>query len=222
MNSPGAKRSPVAALWVRWRLKLVLCLSAVAITAAVLGYLWGSLSRDRQNRVLVLGNEDIDPETTVTSRALLKQNLLNSQVALRLLSEARNTFTGPVLAHCERSLRNGRIDPSLEPLARKLEQNLDIGQAAAFTFWIQPNDQATPGTIDLQIDGIDLGPFVLGSERSPVTIISRTNETSRLRITSLGPARVLVRAETATSEAATRSLCPGEQYWWDIVIQGGQ
>jgi hypothetical protein len=199
---------------LRWLFGLGLILFVVLVALRVREY----TSREPTNRTLVLGVQDIDPETTMAARSLIKQNLLNPVLALYLLSDVRRSLFGSALAAGELSLKNGKVDASVEPLARGLEKSLDTGQAAAFTFWISPQENSSTERIALQIDNVELGEMTIGPERSAITLIQRKNRQAKLKITALGPQPLVVRAQTAASEAETRELRPGEQSSWDLVF----
>ncbi len=220
LHGSADRRTPRAAKGLGFLLKSALLLVALAGLAGLIQYFISAMVRNPPDRVLELGSDDIDPETTLAARALIRQNLLNPLLTFRLLMEARKELTGTVLADTERLLKDEKVPASVESLARHLEQGLENGQVAAFTFWIESVGKSESKTVDLQLDDVDLGHFALGAERSAVTLIGRRNEEYRLQITALGPGRTALRAETATSVADTRSLRPGEHYTWLVTVKG--
>ncbi len=220
LHRSAYRQTPRAARGLGFLLRSALLLVALAGFAGVIQYFLSHLVQNPPDRVLELGSDDVDPETTLAARALLRQNLLNPLLTFRLLIEARTKLSGPVLADAERLLRDEKFPPSVEALARGLEQGLEDGQVAAFTFWIQSVGKPETKEVDLRLNDVDLGHFALSAERSSVTLIGRRNEEYSLQITALGPGRTTLRAETATSVAETRSLRPGEHYTWFVTVRG--
>jgi hypothetical protein len=75
--------------------------------------------------------------------------------------------------------------------------------------------------VHLQLNGVDLGEFPVGSERYAITLLAKTGSTERLQITALQAqaGSIIYRAETTTTEAVTRRLAVGKSDSWNIVIQ---
>ena len=173
---------------------------------------------DSGSKALELTAQDIDPETTTVARTLLKQNQLSPSVLPALLIEARRRLSSNALLETENALRQGRISPALAPLAKNLADDLENGKAAAFTIWLESDQDAKGQAIDIRLDGVELGVFDL-SNRSAITLVYRTGSRSRIQLTGANQNPTVSRAETASSEARTRRLQMGKNDFWDLVVR---
>jgi len=173
---------------------------------------------DSGSKALELTAQDIDPETTTVAKTLLKQNQLSPNVLPALLIEARQKLSSNELLEAEKALRQGRISPALTPLAKNLADDLESGKAAAFTIWLEPDQDANGQAVDIRLDGVGLGVFDLSS-RSAITLIYRTGSRSRIQLTGTNPSPTVFRAETASSEARTRRLQTGKNDFWDLIVR---
>ena len=173
---------------------------------------------DSGSKALELTPQDIDPETTTVAKTLLKQNRLSPSVLPALLIEARQKLSSNELLEAENALRQGRISPALAPLAKSLADDLGNGKAAAFTIWLEPDQDAKGQAVDIRLDGVELGIFDL-SNRSAITLVYRTGSRSRIQLTGANQSPSVFRAETASSEAGTRRLQIGKNDFWDLIVR---
>ncbi|MGA8657247.1 MAG: hypothetical protein WB586_13965 [Chthoniobacterales bacterium] len=193
----------------------------VAALAVGLSVLAPSLfdSADSGNKTLELTGQDIDPETTTVAKTLLRQNQVSRSVAPELLIEARQKLLGNDLLEAENAVRLGRLSPALAPLAKNLADDLENGKAAAFTIWVEPDDEAQGQAVDIQLAGVDLGKFDVSSNRYAITLIYRTGSTSRIQLTGVNDSPAVFKAETASSEARTRRLRMGKSDFWELNVR---
>ena len=195
--------------------------TALIVVMMILATRTGNDDVDPTHKILELTAQDIDPETTATEKNLLKENQFDGRLAAALWSDARRQLSGTSLMEAQRALREGRVNPALQPLLKQWSANFDAGKAAAFTIWIAEDESQPGNTVDLQLDGVLLGRFSIEQNRYAITVVERTGQSLRLEITGAsGANRVAVfRAETATSEAETRHLPPGRNDTWQVVVK---
>jgi hypothetical protein len=196
----------------------VLALLAVVASLLMNG---GFEDPDPQSKMLQLSDQDIDPETTNLTKTLLRQNQSDQRIGLYLWTKAAAELSGEALNQAKSGLGHGQIAQPLSPLAKSLADDLDQQKVAAFTLWFVPDDRAASGAVRLQLDGVDLGEFPVGSERYAITLLAKTGSIEHLQITAsqtqTGP--IVYRAETATTEAVTRRLALGKSDSWSIAVQ---
>ena len=173
---------------------------------------------DSGPKALELTAQDIDPETTTVAKTLLKQNQVSPSLVPALLIEARRKLSGNEFLGAENELRQGRISPALAPFAKNLAADLENGKAAAFTIWLEPDQDAKGQAVDIRLDGIELGVFDISS-RYAISLIYRTSSTSRVQLTGANQNPAVFKAETASSEARTRRLRTGENDFWDLRVR---
>ncbi len=199
------------------------CLGVVALLAVVASLLMngGFEDPDPRSKILRLSGQDIDPETTNLTKTLLRQNQSDQRIGLYLWTKAATEFSGDALNQVKSGLTHGQITPPLLALAKSLADDLDQQKVAAFTLWLVPDEGAASGRVRLQLDGVDLGEFPVGSERYAITLLARTGSIEHLQITAdqtqTGP--IVYRAETATTEAVTRRLALGKSDTWSIAVR---
>ena len=68
------------------------------------------------NKVLEVTDQDIDPETTLTAKNLLKQNQIDSRIATILWTDAQQQLTGTALDEAEQGLRKNQVNAALQPM----------------------------------------------------------------------------------------------------------
>jgi hypothetical protein len=201
----------------------VACLGVLALLAVVASLLMngGFEDPDPQSKILQLSDQDIDPETTNLTKTLLRQNQSDQRTGLYLWAKAAAEISGDALSQVKSGLAHGQVAPALSLLAKSLADDLDQQKVAAFTLWFVPDDGAASGAVRLQLDGVDLGEFPVGSERYAITLLGKIGSIERLQITAsqtqTGP--IVYRAETATTAAVTRRLALGKSDSWSITVQ---
>jgi len=176
---------------------------------------------DPQSKMLRLSDQDVDPETTNLTKTLLRQNQSDQRIGLYLWTKATSELSGDALNQVKLGLAHGQIAQPLSPLAKSLADDLDQQRVAAFTLWFMPDDGTAAGTVRLQLDGVILGEFPVGTERYAITLLAKAGSIEHLQITAsqtqTGP--IVYRAETATTEAVTRRLALGKSDSWSITVQ---
>jgi hypothetical protein len=220
---PRSGKNHLTFWWLPLAVRTLACLGVLALLVIV-GFLLangGFEDPDPQSKMLELTDQDIDPETTNLAKTLLRQNQSDQRIGLYLWSEAASQFSGDALNQAKSGLTHGQIAQTLLPLAKSLSDDLDQQKVAAFTFWFVPDEGTASGTVHLQLNGVDLGEFPVGSERYAITLLAKTGSTERLQITALQAqaGSIIYRAETTTTEAVTRRLAVGKSDSWNIVIQ---
>jgi hypothetical protein len=191
----------------------------------VIGYLGLVATREQfddsnpARKTLELTSQDIDPETTLVEKSLLRQGQIDARLALALLPEARQDLNGETLRLVEKGLQENKITKPLEPLTKRWSNDFDTGKAAAFVVWIAEDEAQRGSGVELLLNGVSLGQFAIESDRYAITIVERSGGTSRLEIRSLSDSHggVVFRAETATTQAETRHLPKGKSDFWQIV-----
>ena len=173
---------------------------------------------DSGSKALELTDQDIDPETTTVAKMLLRQNHVSPSVVPALLIEARPKLSGDEFLGAENALHQGRISPALAPFAKNLADDLETGKAAAFTIWLEPDQDAKGQAVDIRLDGVELGVFDV-SNRSAITLVYRTGSRSRVQLTGANQNPTVFKAETASSEALTRRLRIGKNDFWDLTVR---
>jgi hypothetical protein len=173
---------------------------------------------DSGSKTLELTDQDIDPETTTAAKTLLRQNQVSPSVVPALLIEARQKLSSNEFLGAENALRQGRISPALAPFAKSLADDLENGKAAAFTIWLEPDQDAKGQAVDIRLDGVELGVFDI-SNRFAITLVYRTGSTPRVQLTGANQNPTVFRAETASSEARTRRLRIGKNDFWDLTVR---
>jgi hypothetical protein len=160
-------------------------------------------------KTLVLGAEDVDPEGTGLLLKLLGDNQVDNRVALALVRQEK--VTQAALAELSPVLAQGQVPPMLLPAAESLRKALGTGEASIYTLWVEPGDAGIPGWVTLTLDGYPLGRFAVDSGRYALSLLLRRNSSARLRIQAGDGSRrpFTFCAETARSEACTRRLHPG-------------
>lgn len=173
------------------------------------------------NKVLELTDQDIDPETTLAEKNLLKQNQIDARLAEALWMDARKQLTGSALQEAKQALVKTQTCSQLEPIVKRWAQDFETGKAAAYTIWVADDDQQHGNTVDLRLNGVPLGQYAIESSRYAITLVQRSGVTLNLRVTGVVGARggAVLRAETATSAAGTRHLGPGKTDFWQIIVR---
>jgi hypothetical protein len=217
------RRSTSGLWWLPFAVRTLACAGVLALLAVVASLLMngGFEDPDPQSKMLQLTDQDIDPETTNLAKTLLRQNQSDQRIGLYLWNRAATEFSANALNETKSALTHGQIAQTLLPFAKSLADDLDQQKVAAFTFWFVPDDGAPSGTVRLQLDGVDIGEFPVGSERYAITLLAKTGSTEHLQITAsqtqAGP--IVYRAETTTTEAVTRRLASGKSDSWSIMVQ---
>ena len=222
-SAASPRKGPIAFWWLPLAVRTMAGLGILALLAVVTSLLMngGFEDPDPQSKILQLSGQDIDPETTNLTKTLLRQNQSDQRIALYLWAKAAAEISGDALGQVKSGLAHGQIAPSLSLLAKSLADDLDQQKVAAFTLWFVPDDGAASGAVRLQLDGVELGEFPVGSERYAITLLAKTGSLERLQITAshtqTGP--IVYRAETATTAAVTRRLALGKSDSWSITVQ---
>ena len=217
------RRRPITFWWLPLAVRGTACLGVIALLAVVASLLLngGFEDPDPQSKMLRLSDQDVDPETTNLTKTLLRQNQSDKRIGLYLWTKAAAELTGDALNQVKTGLAHGQIAEPLSTLAKSLVDDLDQQRVAAFTLWFMPDDRTAAGAVRLQLDGVDLGEFPVGSERYAITLLAKTGSIEHLQITAsqtqTGP--IVYRAETATTEAVTRRLALGKSDSWSITVQ---
>ena len=221
--SASPRRRPITFWWLPLAVRTTACLGVVALLAVVASLLMngGFEDPDPQSKMLRLSDQDVDPETTNLTKTLLRQNQSDQRIGLYLWTKATTELSGDALNQVKLGLAHGQIAQPLSPLAKSLADDLDQQRVAAFTLGFMPDDGTAAGTVRLQLDGVILGEFPVGSERYAITLLAKTGSIEHLQITAsqtqAGP--IVYRAETATTEAVTRRLALGKSDSWSITVQ---
>ena len=217
-RTPALLRSRALRFFAWASAGILLCATSYVIALSIRGMLDDS---DPAKKVLELTSQDIDPETTLIERSLLKQGQIDARLAIALWSEARQQLSGDALRAAQQALKENKIVPVLEPLTRRLVSDFDVGKAAAFVIWIVEDESQKGGAVELQLDGIPLGNYAIESNRYALTIVERSDLNSRLEIKGLSDRNsgIVFRAETATSQAETRHLSKGKSDSWQIFVR---
>ncbi|HEY0791582.1 MAG TPA: hypothetical protein VGD78_11005 [Chthoniobacterales bacterium] len=201
--------------WVRNLHRL--CRPALAIAALALcaWSVWAyrnyrdDFAPSSNQKTLVFGPEDIDPESTSLLLKLLEDNQADNRVALALVRQEK--VSQAVLSELAPVLLQGQVPPLLLPAAENLRKALGTGEANVYTLWVEPGDDDIPGWATLTLDGYPLGRFSVNSGRYALSVLLNRNSSARLRILAGdGNQRPFTFcAETARSEGCTRRLHPG-------------
>jgi len=217
-DKPALVRSGAARLFTWASAVILLCATGYVIALSTRGMFDDS---DPAKKVLELTNQDIDPETTLIERSLLKQGQIDARLAIALWSDAQQQLSGDALRVALQALKENKIVPVLEPLTKRLVSDFDGGKAAAFVIWIAEDESQKGGAVELQLDGIPLGNYAIESNRYALTLVERSNLSSRLKIKGLSDSNggIVFRAETATSQAETRHLSKGKSDSWRIFVR---
>jgi len=172
-------------------------------------------------KTLELTLQDIDPETTLLEKSLLKQGQIDARLAIALGPDVKQRFGGDALRLAQQALRENKLIPLLEPLARQWAGDFETGKAAAFVIWIVEDESQKGNAVELQLNGVTLGKYEIEPNRYAITVVERSALSSQLEIRSLADsnAGVVFRAETATSQAETRHLRKGKTDSWQIVTR---
>jgi hypothetical protein len=222
-DTVASRRTSITFWWLPLAVRTMACLGVVALLAVVVSLLMngGFEDPDSQRKVLQLSDQDIDPETTSLAKTLLRQNQSDQRIGLYLWARAAAELSGDALNQVKSGLAHGQIAQPLLPLAKSLADDLDQQRVAAFTLWFVPDDSAASGTVWLQLDGVDLGEFPVGSERYAITFLAKAGSVEHLQITAsqTQSGRIVYRAETAATEAVTRRLASGKSDSWSIIVQ---
>ena len=217
-GTSGPVRSGALRFFVWASAGILLCATAYMIALSTRGMFDDS---DPTKKVLELTSQDIDPETTLIERSLLKQGQIDARLAIALWSEAQQQLSGDALRMAHQALKENKLVPVLEPLTRRLVSDFDVGKAAAFVIWIVEDESQKGGVVKLQLDGIPLGNYAIESNRYALTIVERSDLNSRLEIKGLSERNggIVFRAETATGRAETRHLSKGKSDSWQIFVR---
>ena len=217
-GTPGPVRSGALRFFAWASAGILLCATGYMIALSTRGMFDDS---DPTKKVLELTSQDIDPETTLIERNLLKQGQIDVRLAIALWSEAQQQLSGDALRVAQQALKENKIVPVLEPLTKRLVSDFDVGKAAAFVIWIVEDESQKGGAVELQLDGIRLGNYAIESNRYALTIVERSDLNSRLEIKDLSDTNggIVFRAETATSQAETRHLSKGKSDSWQIFVR---
>ncbi|MBV8970321.1 MAG: hypothetical protein JO331_14855, partial [Verrucomicrobia bacterium] len=174
-----------------------------------------------QSKHLELTADDVDPESTTLVKTLLKQSQLDQITKLYLTAVARQTLSGDALLDALNSVKSNVVAGSLAPLVKQLNDDLEAGQASVYSIWVEPDEEAGVGSIDLQLDGVDLGTFPANRERYALTVLARSGTTLHLRLKRAGSdsGATIFYADTSSSEASTRRLETGKIDNWEIAVR---
>jgi hypothetical protein len=195
--------------------------AALVVVVVVLAIEPGSDDVDPAHKVLELTSPDIDPETTAIEKNLLKANQIDARLADALWRDARRELNGPSLQEAERALREGHVNPDVQPFLKQLAADFGAGKAAVFTIWVAEDESQGGNAVNLELDGAPLGRFSIEQNRYAITVVGRTGQSLRLEITGASGAnrRAVFRAQTSTSLAETRHLQPGRNDTWQLVFK---
>ncbi len=215
---PGSQKSG--------NLRLLPWLSGAALVCAI-GYLIALATRDKfddsdpAKKTLELTDQDIDPETTLVEKSLLRQGQIDSRLAIALWPDIKKQLSGEGLRLAQQALQENKVVPILEPLAKKWANDFDAGKAAAFVIWIVEDESQKGNAVELQLNGIPLGKYTIEPNRYAIIVVERSDLTSRLEIKGVSDSNgsIVFRAETATSEAETRHLSKGKSDFWQISVR---
>src|ERR1700746_1245328 len=98
---------------------ILLCATGYMVALSTRGMFDDS---DPSKKILELTSQDIDPETTLIERSLLKQGQIDARLAIALWSEARQQLSGDALRAAQQALKENKIVPVLEPLTWRLDR----------------------------------------------------------------------------------------------------
>ena len=209
--------------WVPLAVKLSLFAGVIAFFAVLVSLLLNKGFEDPnpQSKHLELTADDVDPESTTLVKTLLKQSQLDQITKLYLTAVARQTLSGDALLDALNSIKSNVVAGSLAPLVKQLNDDLEAGQAAVYSIWVEPDEEAGVGSIDLQLDGVDLGTFPANRERYALTVLARSGTTLHLRLKRAGgdSGATIFYADTSSSEASTRRLETGKIDNWEIAVR---
>jgi hypothetical protein len=208
------------------RLKF-LAFALVAILLCAIAYVIALASRgifddvSPAKKTLELTDQDIDPETTLVEKNLLRQGQIDARLAIALWPDAKQQLSGDALRAAEQALLENKMDKILEPLTRRWANDFDSGKAAAFVIWIAEDESQKGSAVELQLNGVPLGKYTIEPSRYAITIVQRSDVTSRLEIKGLSDSNrgAVFRAETAASEAETIHLHKGGSDSWQILVR---
>jgi hypothetical protein len=201
---------------------ILVAISLCAIGYAVVLATRGMLDEtDPAKKILELTDQDVDPETTLVEKNLLRQGQIDSRLSIALWPDAKQQLSGDALRLAEQALLEGKMIPILEPLVKRWANDFDSGKAAAFVIWIAEDESQKGNAVELQLNGIPLGKYTIEPSRYAITIVERADLTARLEIKGVsdGNGGTVFRAETATSEAVTNHLSKGKSDSWQIVVR---
>jgi hypothetical protein len=164
---------------------------------------------DPTRKILRLGADDLDPETTDTVKLLLKANQLDNTLAVELAALARGRFSAAELQVLRKQLSDGTVPTALQSDFAELQKVIGSGDAAAYTLWVREDER--PCRYDLTLDGVGFGSIAVTAKRSAIVVIGKPGTTRRLTITaaSTNGASRRVEVESSLNEATTRRLGPG-------------
>jgi hypothetical protein len=207
-------------------LRVLAWLSGTALVCAI-GYLIALATRDKfddsdpAKKTLELTDQDIDPETTLVEKSLLKQRQIDARLAIALWSDVKKQLNGDALRVAQQALQENKVVPILEPLAKQWANDFDAGKAAAFVIWVVEDESQIGNAVELQLNGMPLGKYTIEPSRYAITVVERSDLTSRLEIKGVSDSNgsTVFRAETATSEAETRHLSKGKSDFWQISVR---
>jgi hypothetical protein len=202
-------------------------LALVAISLCAIGYVIALASRgmlDDANpakKTLELTEQDIDPETTLIEKNLLRQGQIDARLAIALWPDAKQQLSGDALRLAEQALMENKMIPILEPLVKRWASDFDSGKAAAFVIWIAEDESQKGNAVELQLNGIPFGKYTIEATRYAITLVERSDLTARLEIKGVSEKNggTVLRAETATSEAETNHLHKGKSDTWQIFVR---
>jgi hypothetical protein len=207
------------------KVTLISILALAAIVIVAIGLITGGALDDFKpaNKLLEITDQDVDPETTILAKNLLKNGQIDSQIALTLLNDARQQLSGDSLSQAEESLKKDQANSVLQPLVKKLADDFDAGRAAAYSIWIEADDSQAGAFVDLQLNTVPLGRYAIETNRYAITFIQRKGATSKVKVTGVREIHggTVLRAETATSEAQTRHLHPTQSDILELRTTGG-
>jgi hypothetical protein len=222
----GKRRNPRDFHGLRWvplAVKVTLSFGVIAFFAVVVSLMLnrGFEDPNPQSKHLELTADDIDSESTALIKTLSKQSQLDQMTKLYLTAVARQTFSGDALSDALNSIKSNVVTGALAPLVKQLSDDLDAGHAAVYSIWVEPDEEAGVGSIDLQLDGVDLGTFPANRERYALTVLARSGATLHLRLKRAGgdAGATIFYADTSSSEASTRRLETGKIDNWEIVVR---
>ena len=92
-------------------------------------------------KTLVLGDDDTDPESTALVLKLLQDNQADNRVALARVREEK--VSQAALAQLAPALAQGKVPPVLLPAAESLRNALVKGEAGVYTIWVEPGGRTS-------------------------------------------------------------------------------
>src|SRR6266404_2870397 len=133
------KTGPRSVRWNLWPGKSpslrFFAFALVAILLCTIAYVIALASRgifddvNAAKKTLELTDQDIDPETTLVEKNLLRQGQIDARLAIALWPDAKQQLSGDALRAAEQALLEGKMIPILEPLVKRWANDFDSGKA---------------------------------------------------------------------------------------------